>query len=59
MYFQYTRQCAQGLWTYKVGIAKCEVRFALNLKALALLVSGEIRKDVLGIKVCKISSLLL
>ena len=35
----YTRQRAQGHMTYEVGIAKNEVIFVLNLRALAFLVS--------------------
>ena len=54
-----TRQRAQGHRTYEVGITKCEVKFVLNLEALDLLDSDELKKDVLGMKVCQISSLQL
>ena len=46
----YTRQRAQGHRTYEVGIAKPEVRLLLSLKALAVLVSNILTKDVFGTK---------
>ena len=51
-----TRQCAQGHRTYEVGITKCEVKFVLNLEAIDLLVSDELRKDVLGMSLALIVS---